>query len=323
MKEIPNTKGYYADKEGRIYNPDKLECEYYTNGDGYITVMVMTLEDKFTTTGVHRLILRTYRGEPEEGQHGNHIDGDITNNALTNVEWVTPAENNVHATLLNRFTKRPLIIITKDSEVDFLNDLHHAAEHFGTELGLVWDAIKTGSLLKGWKVEHLKSSDKRVQQLRRHELEQKTYRREISCMDLFTGEVQEFPTMLAVSKHFKCRQQTISQCISTSEFPKLFQKHYVLIEKTNNFEFLTEGLKKKLLARAPKKVIAAKQGGLIILFKSAYEFRTMNGLSKKIVTTTLKKNVSRELDGWKFFYRETISKEQRKELEDWARSPIS
>lgn len=323
MQEIPNTKGYYADEEGRIYNPEKVECEYYTNGDGYITVMITTPEGKFVTTGVHRLILTTFRGEPSEGQHGNHIDGDVTNNALTNVEWVTPQENNVHATLLNRFTKRPLIIITKDSEVAFLNNLHHAAEHFGLDVGMVWDAIKTGGTIKGWKVEHLKSSDRRVQQLRRHKLEQTTYRREISCMDLFTGEVQEFPTMIAVAKHFGCRQQTISQCISTAEFPKLFQKHHVLIEKTNNFEFLTDELKAKLLERAPKQVIAAKQGNAMILFKSAYEFRTLNNLSKKKVTTALKKGVTKIVDQWKFYYLETISKEQREELVEWVNTPIS
>lgn len=39
MKEIPNTKGYYATEDGRIYTPDKKEVEYYTNGDGYITTM--------------------------------------------------------------------------------------------------------------------------------------------------------------------------------------------------------------------------------------------------------------------------------------------
>lgn len=320
MKEIPNTKGYYATEDGRIYNPDKTEVEYYTNGDGYITTMVILPDGTFTTKGVHRLILTTFHGEPEGDQHGNHIDGDITNNESTNVDWVTPEQNNVHATLLNRYSKRPLIVITKDDETKYLNNFHHACEFFSCGIAEVWKSVKEGLLLDGWKVEHLKSSDKRVQKLRRHEREQQTYRREISCMDLFTGEVKQFPTMKAVSKHFKCRSQTVSQCISTSEFPKLFQKQYVLIESTGNFDFLTDKLKQKLLSRAPKKVLAAKKGEKIILFDTAYQFRTINDLSKKVVTTALKRGVTKVVGGWKFFYLETITKEQRKELLDWAKS---
>jgi hypothetical protein len=43
---------------------------------------------------VHRLVLRAFVGEPPTGHISRHLDGDPTNNALTNLKWGTPAENN-------------------------------------------------------------------------------------------------------------------------------------------------------------------------------------------------------------------------------------
>lgn len=43
---------------------------------------------------VHRLVLRAFIGEPEDGQIARHMDGNPGNNSLSNLTWGTPAENN-------------------------------------------------------------------------------------------------------------------------------------------------------------------------------------------------------------------------------------
>ena len=43
---------------------------------------------------VHRLVLRTFVGEPIPGDVARHIDGNPENNRLENLAWGTPAENN-------------------------------------------------------------------------------------------------------------------------------------------------------------------------------------------------------------------------------------
>ena len=44
---------------------------------------------------VHRLVLQTFRGMPTETRSiTDHIDGDKTNNRLSNLEWVDYYENN-------------------------------------------------------------------------------------------------------------------------------------------------------------------------------------------------------------------------------------
>jgi hypothetical protein len=42
---------------------------------------------------IHRLVLRTFVGEPPEGCEGAHWDGNRTNNALSNLRWATSTEN--------------------------------------------------------------------------------------------------------------------------------------------------------------------------------------------------------------------------------------
>jgi hypothetical protein len=64
---------------------------------GYPQVRLRLSPGKHNTFLTHRLVAEAWLGRPVNGQEVNHIDGDKTNNHVSNLEWITNAENMRHA----------------------------------------------------------------------------------------------------------------------------------------------------------------------------------------------------------------------------------
>lgn len=74
----------------------KRERDITTNGSGYRCVSI-TKDCKATTYSVHRMVAETFIPMINGKTHVNHKDGVKLNNAVFNLEWVTPSENTIHA----------------------------------------------------------------------------------------------------------------------------------------------------------------------------------------------------------------------------------
>lgn len=65
-------------------------------GNGYLTVCLRK-DNRNYEKYVHRLVVETYNRPLLAGEQVNHINGDKTNNYISNLEIVTPAQNSQHA----------------------------------------------------------------------------------------------------------------------------------------------------------------------------------------------------------------------------------
>lgn len=67
-------------------------------------------EDVSKTEYVHRVIAKTFIGEPPPGHQVNHKDGNKLNNRADNLEWVVPKKNMKHALDTGLFHKRRCMV---------------------------------------------------------------------------------------------------------------------------------------------------------------------------------------------------------------------
>ena|SRR5690554_4443951 len=93
---IKDSDNYFAREDGKIIGKTGtvLKSRPLTGGYHYVSVKI---NGKFVTRRVHRLIAQAFIPNPENKPEVNHKDGDKSNNAVSNLEWVTSSENGYHA----------------------------------------------------------------------------------------------------------------------------------------------------------------------------------------------------------------------------------
>ena len=96
--DIPDYEGLYqASNLGRIRNNKGQIMKQRKDRDGYM-IINLRKDGKMKTHRVHRLIISSFKSNPENKSQVNHINENKEDNRLNNLEWSTPAENNAHGT---------------------------------------------------------------------------------------------------------------------------------------------------------------------------------------------------------------------------------
>ena len=108
-KDINGYEGYYKISNlGNVKSIDRFDGVHDRKGtiikqnlkqNGYLQVG-LRMHNKRKWFGVHRLVAIHFIENPENKPQVNHIDGNKKNNTVGNLEWVTPKENQNHATKL-------------------------------------------------------------------------------------------------------------------------------------------------------------------------------------------------------------------------------
>lgn len=83
---------YLAFSNGMIFNLHGIRMRGSINRDGYAQCVF-----NGKTIQIHRIIATAFCYRPYGKDYVNHLDGDKSNNAASNLEWVTRSENAIHS----------------------------------------------------------------------------------------------------------------------------------------------------------------------------------------------------------------------------------
>lgn len=113
-KDIPGFEGLYqASTFGRVRSLDRtitrgastrrgryearLKGKILAQSTGVQGYQLVPLGHNNKNRKVHQLIAKTFIPNPDNKPMVNHIDGDVKNNRVDNLEWSTNKENQIHA----------------------------------------------------------------------------------------------------------------------------------------------------------------------------------------------------------------------------------
>ena len=92
---------YEVSSHGRVRNNRKVMKVYVINS-GYACLKLVK-DGVRTSVLVHRLVAQAFCTKSEDAIEVNHIDGNKSNNAASNLEWCSSSQNTQHALTLGLY----------------------------------------------------------------------------------------------------------------------------------------------------------------------------------------------------------------------------
>lgn len=93
--------GYVVFEDGTIISKMKgTSMSSHDNGRGYL-ILNLRIGGKSRIKGVHRVVAEAFIPNPDNLSDVDHIDGDMRNNHVSNLRWLTHGDNIKHCYSLN------------------------------------------------------------------------------------------------------------------------------------------------------------------------------------------------------------------------------
>ena len=141
IEEFPD---YIINEYGTIYKIHGKKCNRImkpkTDKDGYLYIGLRNEKGRYFRR-IHQLVAKAFIPNPLNELIINHMDGNVTNNHFTNLEWCDVAYNNKYSfRVLGRkgqhTTDIPCILKVDNKEVKKFSNIKEASEYASINYGV-------------------------------------------------------------------------------------------------------------------------------------------------------------------------------------------
>lgn len=128
-RQINNYESYDVSTDGLVKNriTGVIRKGIINPKTGYMSVILFK-NGKYKSFYVHRLVAETFIPNPFQFHEINHIDGDRTNNIITNIEWVNHLTNmrkRVYGKCICCYSKDLVLLKIYNSITEAANDINN------------------------------------------------------------------------------------------------------------------------------------------------------------------------------------------------------
>lgn len=150
IKELP---GYSVSNKGRVKKDSTGQIMVLSKNGGYCRITI--------SKHVHRLVAEAFIEKPKDESKCwiDHIDGNKSNNEVSNLRWVTPSENAMSYGYKSRIKnkKRKIKATNLDGRKIIFESRQAAAKYFKcADSEIHYGRVFTRGNKKGWSFEKMK-----------------------------------------------------------------------------------------------------------------------------------------------------------------------
>lgn len=272
----------------------------------YLEVSVVQTNGKSRAAKVHNLValgLCNRPGDPSK-LTVNHLDLDILNNCSDNLEWVSNAINAIHAAVMCARDKDPMLMFGSPSNFTLYTDLIALSKDTDLTPVDLWLHMRKDKTIDGKRIS-LTSGISITDDTMKYITDSRVFKSENVCLlvkHVRGEEVHLFTTMALAAQFLHTEPSGIHHFLKQPK-GKLYKGEYLIIREGDSWP-TQEQIDAQTVGSGKKPVLVKNEmTGEVTEYESAISAIRTLGLSKKIVTLSLKRNNQRLVGDYRFQYK--------------------
>lgn len=258
-KDMTFTMQYFISNLGRVKSSKTGILQGGWDGNYKVTKLSFEELEYGNSFKTHQLVIRVFEGPPPDDKpYVNHIDGNKSNNELSNLEWCSVEENMKHAATLDNRIGCPIVQLDLDGNV--IKEFNMISEAV-SELGIIFSSIS--DVLNGKNITAGGFKWKYSDNSKNHKIREDSVKKEVYQLTLDGQIIKIFKSGKEAANEIGIPSTSICKCANGQQRTAGGFKWKWVKESTNTkmVEVYQLTLSDEIIKKHPSIEIASKETG--------------------------------------------------------------